>query len=322
MAASSDLTDVELASSTSTPSAPVAPVDPAPRVACARNPRHSPWAAIEIFSGCGRWSGALRHRRLNAGVPIDIKNGIWCDILNGKIENVVRKWVTSRRLWFIHFGTPCTPWSVARGGKQRPADAAALRCARVTLRLLELCVKHGVRWSLENPVSSGLFKWPPLHKFLSKRARASIVYDCCAFGAPYQKPTRIDTSLGQLAGLARVCPGGHAHEHLQGTVRVRTLSGLKTGWKTTLAGAYPPAVCHLFAKILVECAPADAVFNGAPVLSSCWGSQLREAIGDTSTPSCPAPRCPARWTPLWPPSAPSWGGGQGKWIPPRAQAGK
>ena len=79
-------------------------------------------------------------------------------MLNGKVESVVCGWATGRRLWFVHFGTPCAPWSVARGGKKRPADAAALRCARVTLRLLELCVKHGVHLSLENPVSSGLFK--------------------------------------------------------------------------------------------------------------------------------------------------------------------
>ena len=208
---------------TSTVEAPARRTGPAARAGQDRGSQRSSRAALEIFSGCGRWSGALPQRHLNTGIPIDIKNGPWCDMLNG-----VRQWLTSRRLWFVHFGTPCTPWSVAREGKNRPADAAAFRCVRVTMRLLQLCVRHRVHWSIENPVSSGLFKWPPLCKSLSRHARASIVYDCCAFGAPYFKPTRIDSSLEHLSALARTCPGGHAHEHLQGTVRVRTPSGLKT----------------------------------------------------------------------------------------------
>lgn len=302
---------------------PTAPADavarrtarPAPR-APSRQPQ--PRAALEIFSGCGRWSGALLQRGLRVGAPIDIKNGAWCDMLNGQVESVVRRWITGRKLWFIHFGTPCTPWSVAKGGKRSPADRAALRCARVTMRLLQLCVKHHVHWSIENPYSSGLFRWAPLHRFLVKYSRASAVYDCCAFGATYQKPTRVDSSLPDLDALARPCPGGHAHEHLQGTVRIRSGSGLKTVWKTTLAGAYPPGVCHLFAELLVPQAPAGARSDGPAVLSSEWEAELRRAAGDPAEPCCPTPKCPRRWTPLWPSSAPSWGGGWGRWIPPRA----
>eukprot|EP00959_Pyramimonas_sp_CCMP1952_P017750 376765-Pyramimonas_sp.AAC.1 len=76
-------------------------------------------------------------------------------MLRPAIESVVRSWIVSRQVWCVHSGTPCAPWSVARrGANDASATRAARRFAHVTLRLLRLCVQHGVRWSLENPRGS------------------------------------------------------------------------------------------------------------------------------------------------------------------------
>ncbi|CAK0845014.1 unnamed protein product [Prorocentrum cordatum] len=208
---------------------------------------------------------------LAVAAPIDIKFGGWGDLLRPSIETVVRQWIVSRKVWFVHFGTPCTPW-----------------------------------WSLENPRGSWLFSWEPLQKFLSEHSKVSVVYDCCQFGAPYQKPTRIESDLPELGILERRCLGGHAHEHLQGKVKVRDRQGrLKQFWRTTLAGAYPPGVCHSAARALARAAPAAAWRpDGDPLLPGHWEAQLRRAAKMVDVqPSLECPSCPRKWVALWPPDA-------------------
>ncbi|CAK0844871.1 unnamed protein product [Prorocentrum cordatum] len=250
-------------------SAPPTPAPPAPS-AIARWP-----VAEEVFSGGARWTGALAQLGLAVAAPIDIKFGHWGDLLRPSIETVFRQWIVSRKVWFVHFGTPCTPW-----------------------------------WSLENPRGSRLFSWEPLQKFLSEHSKVSVVYDCCQFGAPYQKPTRIESDLPELGILERRCLGGHAHEHLQGKVKVRDRQGrLKQFWRTTLAGAYPPGVCHSAARALARAAPAGAWRpDGDPLLPGHWEAQLRRAakVGDDQ-PSLECPSCPRKWVALWPADAEGWG---------------
>ncbi|CAK0868029.1 unnamed protein product, partial [Prorocentrum cordatum] len=226
----------------------------------------------EVFSGCGRWTGALAQAGLVVAAPMDIKHGPWCDLLNPKVESQVRSWITSRAVWFVHFGTPCTPWSISRrGAREVSAIRAARRCAHVTVRLLEVCSRYGIHWSLENPQSSGLFRWAPLRKFLDQHSRSWATYHCCRFGAPYKKPTTIVSSLGALHDIGLLCEGGRRHEHLSGKVRVRApTGGLKLQWKTTLAGAYPPGACHLAASILAAAAPRGAR-SDAEQWGGVWG---------------------------------------------------
>ncbi|CAK0861426.1 unnamed protein product [Prorocentrum cordatum] len=241
---------------------------PPPAAALSRlgRPLGPVWA--QVFSGCGRWTGALAQAGLVVAAPMDIKHGPWCDLLNPKVESQVRSWITSRAVWFVHFGTPCTPWSISRrGAREVSAIRAARRCAHVTVRLLEVCSRYGIHWSLENPQSSGLFRWAPLRKFLDQHSRSWATYHCCRFGAPYKKPTTIVSSLGALHDIGLLCEGGHRHEHLSGKVRVRApTGGLKHQWKTTLAGAYPPGACRLAASILAAAAPRGAKRPDGPPL--------------------------------------------------------
>eukprot|EP00972_Heterocapsa_arctica_P061383 9051682-Heterocapsa_arctica.AAC.1 len=75
-------------------------------------------------------------------------------------------------------------------------------------------------------------------------------------GAPHKKPTRLWTSVPELAALARACCGGHKHEVLQGSERVMTASGYTWQSRTRAAGAYPTLLCSRWARVLASLAPS------------------------------------------------------------------
>eukprot|EP00972_Heterocapsa_arctica_P041191 6071614-Heterocapsa_arctica.AAC.1 len=51
-------------------------------------------------------------------------------------------------------------WSVATPDRSAHAQQG-MAAARFTCRVIRLCEKHGVPWTVENPNSSGLWKWGP-----------------------------------------------------------------------------------------------------------------------------------------------------------------
>ncbi len=284
---------------------------------------------IEIFAGCARLSGAVADAGVNLGMPWDLKLNGCLDVLVPANESLIRWLISTGRAWFVHFGTPCTPWSTARRSRVGPVVDLGLRCARFTVRMLTLCQSHHVEWSLENPASSRLFDWSPLRTFFQKYARCNFVLDMCAYGAPYRKSTRIVSSYGPLVHLACRCPGNHQHEHLQGTVQVVIDGRTQRVWRSTLASSYPPQLCTAWAEVLQAASPALARRqHGDPRVLGDWQALLRSAgkcsneaelerlsaLGrDSSWPSCPR-----RWVPLWPADAPQWGRRLGPRLPAAA----
>ena len=209
---------------------------------------------LELFSGCGVLSAAWADLGLRTALPVDIKNGVAFNLENQKIQKLILSWVATGSVWFVHLGTPCTAWSTARGG-DRAVPQAGLNAAAFTVRLLALCRQVGCHWGLENPRSSRLWSWPPLRRFLDRSEALIVDTVFCAFGATYQKPTRLATSLGDLQLLARRCDCGKHRDVLRGLVR---WSGGPWTWKTSLAGAYPPDFCKEYAAVLGRVAPKDA----------------------------------------------------------------
>ena len=65
----------------------------------------------------------------------------------------ISPWIGAQKVSAVHFGTPCTPWSVARSEKLSETKymAAGRDCASVTVELIRLCNAYGVYWSIENP---------------------------------------------------------------------------------------------------------------------------------------------------------------------------
>ena len=90
----------------------------------------------------------------------------------------------------LHFAPPCATWSRARIPRLRKAGLwvegvpllkmAAQRqlelgtqLARATVFLVREAIAAGVGFSLENPLTSLLFRWPPMEEIMSCQASAS-----------------------------------------------------------------------------------------------------------------------------------------------------
>ena len=78
--------------------------------------------------------------------------------------------------------------------------------------------------------------------------------DYCEYSAPFKKPTAFAGTLPGLDKLGRLCTHSAHGEQLRGQV----LYEGKWVWKTSLAAAYPPALAHLYADIVLEAAPGGA----------------------------------------------------------------
>ena len=263
-----------------------------------------PRAVLELYAGCARLSGACLQLGLETACPVELGKGPWHDLHNREILKLVRRWIVQRQVWFVHFGTPCTHWSVSTPSDSRGRHApAGLTAARKTLSLIKLCRRYHVRWSIENPQSSRLWSWPPLQQYLASIPSSRVLIHYCQYGCRYQKPTLLLTDLEELTSLAATCKGGHMHEHLQGTVRLQ--SGPDAGrrfWKTTLAGKYPPELCRRWAQVLGATAPRSAWSHAAPrhAVHPHWENEMalvtKHVLSKrTPDPSCPA-GSPAEWT--------------------------
>ena len=161
----------------------------------ARLARRSGKFFLEIFSGSARLTGAFRSRGLSWLHPCDIALGELFDVGNDKVLDVLCRMISGGLVWMVHFAPPCASWSTARSH----ADAGLANgrmCARAVLRLLLLCHRHSVLFTVENPHTSKLWSWEPLAKFIRKCKFVidDIFADYCQFGAPFRKRTRFITT--------------------------------------------------------------------------------------------------------------------------------
>ena len=193
------------------------------------------------------------------------------------------------------WSTPCTPWSVSRKG---PADNhPAFITALVMIRLMTLAHTLGIAQALENPTSSGLWKWPPLMRLLRRMRALHIQFPMCAYGACYRKNTTVATTLPELAHLARRCTCTVPHEVLQGLVWWKG----EWKWKTSLAGAYPPALAREVARCLCAAAPQNAWSDVAS--RRCYASRWEHSLAAASGHEAPSVRhvegLPRQWSCEW-----------------------
>ena len=174
---------------------------------------------------------------------------------------------------FIHFGTPCSSFSIARkhdGGPPPLRDRQHLwgrhdlsrrdreklllgnKFMALTAALATLCYDRGILWSIENPASSFLWRMPPVQALAALPRVKQFLLDMCRFGAPHKKPTAL-LSSADLSPLALECDMAvrpHVHEPLVGTVLIAN----EQVFKTKLAQVYPPALCRAWAGLI---APGD-----------------------------------------------------------------
>ena len=155
----------------------------------------------------------------------------------------------------MHFGAPCTTFSIARTPKSRTKDmplgksnlsakeAAIIHDGNVMLLRTMLVLfsiylsgvepeNRWVRGTHEHPASAYSWHIPSVDRLFQHQGCTKITVSYCQFKALYRKNTSIDCIytdyLEQFRG--RVCRGGHQH--------IRLVGGLCTS-----ASEYPPWLC-------------------------------------------------------------------------------
>lgn len=266
---------------------------------------------MELFSGCGRLSSALADAGLRTAVPFELSQGSEFDLSRQAIQEMILRWIRRKRVWYVHLGTPCQPWSQAYTGPNRDRRRQAASClVRFTCRVIEQCVKSGIRFSLENPASSALFKLPCVRRTLLRADALMVRYHCCRYGCSYKKPTILATNCSALSQLGLECQGCRGHEILQGRVKIREGDKVRWRWKTSLAGAYSPLLCQQWARVLLQCCPRHAVrSHGEPRLLEAWQLEARQVAGSSNTDRLfELNPCPARYECPWKHCEAEWGG--------------
>ena len=123
----------------------------------------------------------------------------------------------------IHFGTPCSSWSISRttGSNTSSTVVSGRVCAKVTVELMKLARRYGIYISIENPKSSKLWDWGPLKEELKRSRCEFIEVNMCAWGTPYLKPTYFCSNLpGLREQIGQLCTYTCRHIQLQGVVRM------------------------------------------------------------------------------------------------------
>jgi len=187
---------------------------------------------LELFAGTGRWTQAMEKAGLRVFPGFELANGKQYDLLNSEIQDIVLSLIRGKQIWLVHLGTPCTAWSRARHGirnvaKARYKEQLAVATAIFTCRVIRECLKHGVAFTLENPLSSRLWEFKPIQDILSHKNVFMVVFDHCCYGMPYKKSTGLMTNTPQFKTLGLRCCGGHKHVQLKGPALQRL--GLATG---------------------------------------------------------------------------------------------
>ena len=129
--------------------------------------------------------------------------------------------------------------------------------------LIRWCLLLDVPFVLENPVSSRLFRFPPLAEIINSGLLDSVVFDACAYGAPWRKSTRLIGTLKGLSSLGRRCPGCPKHTMISGSALAWDPWQQRKRWQpvSQLAGVYEKRFCTAVARLF----KAEAVQRHLPL---------------------------------------------------------
>eukprot|EP00438_Fugacium_kawagutii_P016242 Skav225368 [mRNA] locus=scaffold476:95907:101244:- [translate_table: standard] len=216
---------------------------------------------LELFAGTARLTECVKKSGMFAWPPFELQNGSCYNLLDVGVQKFIFGLITAGLIWWVHLGTPCTAWSRARRNiknftKARAKERAAVASALFTCRVIRECLKRGIIFTLENPRYSRLWEFSPILDLLQDSRVQLVHFDMCQYGEPHRKSTSILTNEDSFTKLHRKCCGGHAHQQLVGTVRVKLDGKWTYKNRTALAGAYPYKLCDFWAQLAAKIAPA------------------------------------------------------------------
>ena len=231
------------------------------------HPAQKDWQFREIFSGCGALTAVFRKKGMfKVGSPVELiqrnKPHPDHDLLNDNTyKRLLREARAPRQFW--HFGLPCSSFSLmqnmnggTRSSVQPEGDGTLEReetgniLAFRTIVLCKVLHAHGNFFTIENPLTSFVWKLHEMEDLLNQTHAQKIRFDQCAYGLKLpgehgewgaaKKPTILGGTLPGIEKLARVCQGDHAHIAVIGGVKVDG----KWTRRSTLAGRYPLKLCQ------------------------------------------------------------------------------
>ena len=132
---------------------------------------------VEVFAGKAGLSRRVRRRRKIAVLPpieIELSDEVQgkADILDPMVRRKLVAWMKAGVVQFVHFGTPCTSFSIARRndggpppvrdrdnlygfekleGYEKDLVATGTKLMQITAELCQLCSQLNIEWSVENP---------------------------------------------------------------------------------------------------------------------------------------------------------------------------
>lgn len=230
--------------------------------------------ALEIFSGSGHFSKALRrHFGVFVNViELDYIHGPQFDLTKRSLQRFVLRLLRKRHIVFVWLGTPCNTWSRARrGGGNGPApirdndhlwglpnlsekDQSKIEVGNALLKfsaaVFRLCVSLKIPVVLENPLTSMLWKTPPIQHLLSHKYVFHEYTDFCQENKPFRKRTQFMFAHTDIRHCRRHCTAKRGVCSKSGKPHVQ-LVGSKDGvFLTKWAEPYPHRLCQRLASTI------------------------------------------------------------------------
>ena len=234
---------------------------------------------LELFSGRGRLTEAFKNIGAATVHGVDYVDGAEFDLRRRSTQQLIIKWIEKGIFGFVHLGTPCTIWSIARKGVKeskasRAKEELGIELALFSSEVIRTCNKHRIPFALENPRTSKLFQFEPLLRALATGHWEFVDFDMCRYGEDYKKSTRIVTSFPELQKLSIKCCH-HSHKTwLKGKVRIIDEVGRPVYVnRTALAGAYPQSLCAEYAKIVTS--KLGLTSHDIPEVQEHWRAEIR-----------------------------------------------
>ena len=125
--------------------------------------------------------------------------------------------------------------------------SAANKLYQFTAKVIHVCHKLGILWSLENPQSSLFWLTSPMQE-LWQQLRGSVffaTFDSCVYGGLRKKATTFWSSAPAVQSLSLRCHEGLGHKHLPWGRQGQ-------GWSTAEEAAYPQTLCRHWASLVLE----------------------------------------------------------------------
>lgn len=227
-------------------------------------PRGERWDFLEIYSGCGNLTAAVCLLGLSVGPAVDNQhkpNGLRLDCLLESSQALLQAALAEARPRWVHVGPPCTFWcSISRWtahatekGWNEKRKAARTHWS-FALHVLGLQEARGDKGSLEQPPGCVSWKLGMTRDFRQAHPTWELCkFPSCAYGMkhpstgePWLKMQAF-LSNASLGSMCRPCACTVPHVHIKGSIRGGPRHGERC---STVAGEYPPEMCHAFAAIV------------------------------------------------------------------------